>query len=190
MWAARVFGSPAEVLDTRLLDRDESMRPFIPILAAGACLFAACTTTRTARRPETFEQLESMVWKKRAHIRLLHRVPEGASSTVPEPLTATAAPPDSDAAGVPLVDLSNLRGYEVNRRGMGALEGLGFGTAIGFALGGLIGLAMANDTACKTGGQACFAVIGAIGGQAIGTLIGAAVGHTDRYVFSNAPEQP
>ena len=173
----------------RLLDTAQTLtRPFISILAAGACLFAACTTTRTIRRPETFEQLESMVWKKRAHIRLLLRDPEGATLLVPEPLTATAGPADGDA-GVPLVVLPNLRGYEVNRRGLGALEGLGFGTAIGFVLGGLIGLAIAHDVTCRNGGQTCIAVLGTIGGQAIGTLIGAAVGHTDRYVFSDEPGQ-
>ena len=190
----------AVVLARLLLDRDGSMRPFISILAVGACLFAACTTTRTVRRPETAAELESMVWKKRTHITLLYGVPEGATSAVPESLATLRGAPDADA-GVPLVDLSNLRGYEVKRRGVGALEGLGLGTLIGFVGGALIGLAMGSDPPCVNVDYPCIGFtasdkalfiggMGAIGGHAIGPLIGAVVGHTDRYVFANEPERP
>jgi hypothetical protein len=175
------------------------MRPFIPILAVGACLFSACTTTRTIRRPETLEELESMVWKKRAHITLLQRVPEGATMPVPEPLAALVVPADDDGA-VPLVDLSNLRGYEVKRRGVGALEGLGIGTLIGFLGGALIGLAQGDSPPCVNVDYPCFGFtawdkaiffggMGGIGGHALGPIIGALIGHTDRYVFSDEPER-
>jgi hypothetical protein len=185
-----------------LLDRDGSMRRFISTLAVGACLFAACTTTRTVRRPETIAELESMVWKRRTHISLLLAAPEGATLSVPEPLTAFAGPPDYGDAGVPLVDLPNLRGYEVKRRGLGALEGLGIGTVIGFVAGALIGLATGDDSPCQNGDHdPCIRFtssdmalfiggIGAVAGHALGPLIGAAVGHTDRYIFSNESARP
>lgn len=189
------------MLARRLLDRDGSMRRFISTVAVGAWLFAGCATTRTIRRPETIEQLESMVWKKRAHITLLLAAPEGATLRVPEPLTAFAGPPDDGDAGVPLVDLANLRGYEVKRRGLGALEGLGLGTVIGFVAGAMIGLSLGSDRSCQNVDEGCvqftssdkglfFGLMGAVAGHAIGPLIGAAVGHTDRYIFSNESARP
>jgi len=190
------------MLARRLLDRDGSMRRFISTLAVGACLIAGCTTTRTVRRPETIAELESMVWKKRTHISLLLAAPEGATLSVPEPLTAFAGPPDDGDAGVPLVDLPNLRGYEVKRRGLGALEGLGIGTVIGFVAGALIGLATGDDSPCQNGDHdPCIRFtssdmalfiggIGAVAGHALGPVIGAAVGHTDRYIFSNESAGP
>jgi hypothetical protein len=164
------------------------MRRFISILAVSGCLFAGCTTTRTIRGPDTLEQLEALVWNKRAHITLLQRVPEGATSRVPEPITAFAAPPDGDAAGVPLVEIPNLRGYEVQRRGVGALEGLVVGTVLGFVGGALIALATGNEA---SSGEARFlTLMGVITGQATGTLIGAAVGHTDRTLFYEEAGHP
>ena len=177
------------------------MRRFISILAVGACVFAGCTTTRTIRRPETADQLEAMVWKKRDHITLLYGVPEGATSAVPRSLAVLRGAPDADS-GVRLVELSNVRGYEVKRRGLGALEGLGIGTILGFVGGALIGLAMGSDPSCNnsdhhgcidftSSDKALFiGLAGAVAGHAIGPLIGAAVGHTDRYVFSNEAERP
>jgi len=160
------------------------MGRFISILAVGACLLAACTTTNTIRRPETADQLESMVWEKRAHITLLHGVPEGGRSSVPESLAVLRGAPDPDS-GVPLVELSNLRGYEVERRGRGALDGLGIGAVLGLVGGALVGLATGDSDRARF-----FGTIGAVGGLAVGSVIGAAVGHTDRYVFSNEPAKP
>src|SRR5262245_22559308 len=100
------------------------MTRLLSAFALGACLVAGCTTTRTIRRPETVEELQALVWKKREHITLLHGAPAGATSPVSASL-ALAPPPAEGDAGVSPVDLSNLRGYEVKRRGLGALEGLG-----------------------------------------------------------------
>ena len=175
------------------------------VVLVGACLFVGCTTTRTIRRPETAEEFQALVWKKRDHITLLHASPQGATSPVPEALALVPpAPlaPESDAS-VALVDVSNLRGYEVKRRGLGALEGLGLGTLFGFMGGALIGLAMGSDRPCEPN-DTHFGCIrfdasekalliggaGAIGGHALGPLIGAAVGHTDRYIFSSEAGLP
>jgi hypothetical protein len=192
---------PATVALARLLlDRDGSMRPFISILAVAACLFPACTTTHTIRRPATAEELQSLVWKKRDHITLLKGDPEGSTSPVPRSLAPAAPPPEGDA-DVPMVDLSNLRGYEVKRRGVGALEGLGLGTALGFLAGAVVGSAMGTDRSCQNVDEGCvelsssnmaliIGLLGAVVGHATGPLIGAAVGHTDRYIFSNESARP
>jgi hypothetical protein len=175
------------------------MRRIISMFAVGACVAAGCTTTYTIRRPETPDQLESMVWKKREHITLLSGVPEGARLAVPESLPVLRGAPDPDA-GVPLVELSNLRGYEVKRRGLGALEGLGIGTVLGFAAGAMVGLAAGGTGECHNDDGGCvsftasdmalfFGLLGAVAGHAVGPLIGAAVGHTDRYVFSNEADR-
>jgi hypothetical protein len=178
------------------------MTRLLSAFVVGACLVAGCTTTRTIRRPETVEELQSLVWKKREHITLLYGDPEGAASSVPASLALAPQPAEGDA-GAPPVDLSNLRGYEVKRRGMGALEGLGLGTLFGFIGGAVIGLAMGSDGPCEPNdthfgcvrfgaGEKALLIggMGAIGGHALGPLIGAGVGHTDRYVFSNDRERP
>ena len=188
------------MLACRLLDRDGSMTRFISTLAVGACLFAGCTTTRTIRRPATAEELQSLVWKKRDHITLLNGDPGGSTSPVPPSLAPAAPPPEGDA-DVPMVDPSNLRGYEVKRRGVGALEGLALGTALGFLAGAVVGSAMGTDRSCQNVDEGCVelsssnmalivGLLGAVVGHAIGPLIGAAVGHTDRYIFSNESARP
>ncbi len=170
-------------------------------LALAACLLAGCTVTHQIQRPQTLEQFAPTVSRNRAAITLLHERPAGATSAVPPALLAPADGPRDGGDGAPPLDLSNLRGYEVKRRGLGALEGLGLGILVGALAGAMIGLAAGDDAVCN-GTDNCpdglpattkaigLGLFGALGGLLVGPPIGLLVGHTDRYVFSNDGAQP
>lgn len=172
------------------------MQRLATALAIVAAVSGGCTITRTVQRPERVEDIPALYTKHRFHMTLLHQRPEGATSAVP-PTLGMVASADPGDEGPPIGDISNLRGYEVKRRGLGALEGLALGTVLGFVGGALIGLSMGSDGPCEPN-DTHFACIrfdaeekalliggtGAIGGHALGAIIGALVGHTDRYVFS------
>jgi hypothetical protein len=101
--------------------------------------------------------------------------------------------------------LPEVRGYTVTRHGRGALEGAVIGAAVGALAGALVGASQGSDPApvpmCTDldGGVICTtigghglsagekAAIGGVGlgvlGGGVGALIGALVGHTDRFEF-------
>ena len=119
------------------------MQRLMAALAIAASALGGCTTTRHIRRPDTVEQIEPLHTNARYRMTLLHERPPGATSTVPSSLlldpNATA---NRDVA--PLVDLSNLRGYTIKRRGQAALEGLGLGILVGLVAGAAVGFAAAT----------------------------------------------
>ena len=109
------------------------------------------------------------------------------------------AEPDEDDLGftVPRKP-SELRGYEVRRSGMGALEGFAGGLLGGAALGAIMGYADGNDPPCmsnelfgclfyvrQTAAEKATidGVLLGITGALTGTVIGALAGHTDRFLF-------
>ena len=165
-------------------------------LAFAAALLTGCTSTRYVPRPARIDDIPPLHTKARFHMIWLHAPPEGATSPVP---TMPAIVPDADAESVPLGDLSNLRGYEIKRRGVGALEGLGLGVLIGLIGGVLIG-ASSGDSKCAPDSECVgitssdlalfFGAIGAFGGSLVGPVIGSLVGHTDRTLFTDEPVRP
>jgi len=174
------------------------MQRHIAALAIAASALGGCTTTHLIRRPDTVEQIEPLNTKARYRMTLLHERPPGATS----PVLAPAAPVPNATAngeGAPLVNLSNLRGYRIKRRGQGALEGWGLGVLTGAVAGVAAGFAAGDDPQCMdtnseggfcirfTAGEyaAGLGVVGALVGGLLGTLIGFAVGHTDEYIFRN-----
>jgi hypothetical protein len=178
------------------------MQRLTAALAIVASALGGCTTTHRIRRPDTIEQIEALHTNARYHMTLLHERPPGATSTVPSSLVLD---PNATANGraVPLVDLSNLRGYRFKHRGQGALEGLGLGILVGLVTGAAAGFAAGDDPKCPMYAEnGCifrfsaedkavgFGVAGALIGGLLGTLIGTAIGHADEYIFWNAHAQP
>jgi len=170
-------------------------------LALAATLLAGCTTTRQIQRPQTLEQFAPRVSRNRGAITLLYERPEGARSPVPPALVAPAEGPRAGDEGAPVLDLLNLRGYEVKRRGLGSLEGLGVGILLGALVGAAIGAGMGSDQPCNgmdgcnlsfSGSDKALALgfVGALGGFLVGPPIGLLIGHTDRYVFTTDGAQP
>lgn len=114
----------------------------------------------------------------------------------------------ASARGPLLLDLRDVRGYEVRRRNLGTLEGGVAGLLVGAAIGVTIGLSLGNDPAapppsiCESdapfgcgfqsvpspplsaGEKAVMgaAIAGPIG-AAIGAIVGRLIGHTDRFEF-------
>jgi hypothetical protein len=170
-------------------------------LALAATLLAGCTITHHVQRPQTVEQLDPIVWKKRDAITLLYERPAGATSAVPPALPAAADRVRGGGDEAPLLEVSNLRGYDVKRRWPGALEGLGLGILGGALAGAAIGSSIGSDPPCN-GMDGCvdgfsgsdwalaFGLVGAFAGSVVGPLIGLLVGHTDRYVFSDGSAPP
>ena len=171
-------------------------------LAIAASSLGGCTTTHLIRRPDTVEQIEPLHTNARYRMTLLHERPPGATSTIPTSLALDpGATANRDAA--PLVDLSNLRGYTINRRGPGALRGLGLGILAGAVVGAAAGFAAGDDPQCPMSAEngcifrfsaedkaAASGVVGALIGGLLGTLIGTAIGKTDEYIFRNPNAQP
>jgi len=178
------------------------MQRLTAALAIAASAVGGCTTTHLVRRPDTVEQIEPLHTNARYRMTLLHERPPGATSTVPTSLALDlGATANSDAA--PLVDLSNLRGYTIKRRGPGALKGLGLGILAGAAAGVAAGFAAGDDPQCPMSAESgCIfrfsaedkaaggGVAGALIGGLLGTLIGTAIGQTDEYIFRNPNAQP
>jgi hypothetical protein len=170
-------------------------------LSLAATLFVGCTVTHHARRPQTLEQLDPIVWKKRSYVTLLYERPDGAKSPVPPSLPAPAESPREGGEGAPRLEVSNLRGYEVMHRGRGALEGLGIGILVGALSGYAVGASQGSDGPCTNDDGGCvmfsgadkglfFGALFAVAGMALGPLIGMLVGHTDRTVFSSGGGEP
>lgn len=178
------------------------MQRLMAALAIAASALGGCTTTHHVRRPDTVEQIEPLYTKARSRMTLLHERPPGATSTVPPPV-APAPSATSDGAA-PLVDLSNLRGYTIKRRGKAALEGLGVGILVGVVAGVATGFAAGDDPKCMNMNSEGFClfefsaadkaaglgIVGALIGGLLGTVIGSAIGHTDEYIFRNPYAQP
>ena len=170
-------------------------------LALAATLFAGCTITHRVQRPQTVEQLDPIVWKKRDAVTLLYERPVGPTSAVPPALPAALDSVRAGGVEAPTLAVSNLRGYEVKRRWPGGLEGLGLGILAGALVGAAIGSSVGSDPPCN-GMDGCvdgfassdwalaFGLVGAFAGSVVGSLIGLLVGHTDRYVFSNGGAEP
>ena len=170
-------------------------------LAIAASALGGCTTTHHIRRPDTVEQIEPLHTNARYRMTLLLERPPGAKSTVPPPVAPDPNATNGEAA--PLVDLSNLRGYTIKRRGQGALEGLGLGILVGLVAGAAAGFAAGDDPQCPMSAEnGCFlrfsredktigfGVAGALLGGLLGTLIGTAIGQTDEYIFRDPHAQP
>jgi hypothetical protein len=171
------------------------------LLAAITAVLVGCTTTRTLLRPRSADQLQSMIRHHAADVTLLYADPAGPTP----PLPSLAAVPVSAPAGespaiVPLGYASDLRGYEVRRRGLGSIEGLAIGALIGFVAGTVIGLIVMTDSPPCDDPHLCFRLsagakaflvggLGAAGGLLIGRHVGEQIGHTDRYLFVD-PQGP
>jgi hypothetical protein len=178
------------------------MRHLIGPLAVAATLLAACTTIQRVPRPSTVEQLHEMVDRDLgrgsgverrglATASLLFQPTDGSVDLVPASLDLALASIDSGGAAH---DSSLLRGYEVKRMGTGALEGLGLGVLTGVVAGGLIGAGVGDwrsSSSCYDGCEGLPGEYTTLGGALIlgaalgvvGTLLGAGVRHTDRYLF-------
>jgi hypothetical protein len=175
------------------------MRRLATTLALATALAGGCTTTRYVQRPRAVEEIQPLYTKARFHMTLVHERPVGATSPVPVSLLL-ARDPIAIEQSVSLVDLANLHGYKIKRRGLGALEGLGMGILIGAVGGALLGAAMGDDSPCAVDSPCIrftssdlapvFGVAGAISGSVVGALTGALVGHTDEYVFGMPPAAP
>src|SRR4029077_5799987 len=124
------------------------MQRLMAALAIGDSALGACTTIHHIRRPDTVEQIEPLHTNARYSMTLLHERPPGATSPAPRSLALDPnATANRDAA--PLVDLTNLRGYAIKRRGRAALEGLGLGI-LPAAWGGVAaGFASGDDPPCS-----------------------------------------
>lgn len=179
------------------------MRPLLTASILVATL-AGCTVTHPIARPATSAELGALVGPKRTHIALLQQRPGGlVSLPVPPSLAPVAIPfPDDQAAAGQGVDLASLRGYEVTRRGRGALEGLGVGIVTGFFAGAVFGAAAGDDRPCPASSDVpcirfssgdlalLFGAVGAFAGAGVGALTGLLVAHTDRYTFTDTPPSP
>ncbi|HWJ56090.1 MAG TPA: hypothetical protein VNR90_07715, partial [Vicinamibacterales bacterium] len=124
------------------------MRRLATTFGLAAALAGGCTTTRYVQRPQAVEEIRPLYTRARFHMTLVHERPAGATSVAPTTLTLARDPMAVEGA-VPLVDLSNLHGYKIKRRGLGALEGLGLGTLIGAMGGAAIGAAAGDNSMCE-----------------------------------------
>jgi len=104
----------------------------IGLALAVAAALVGCTTTSTLPRPRSTEELQTLIWAKRSYVTLLYEKPAATPpSLVPVPVDGHT---DAVVAG-----MSNLRGFDVKRRGLGAFEGGAIGALAGLAIGGKIG---------------------------------------------------
>jgi hypothetical protein len=161
-------------------------------------LLASCTTVHRVPRPASVAELQTMTERdvgpgaatragREAVTLLVQDAETSRVVSVPGPVALSAA---GDGAS-PAVDLSRVGGYDVKRPGRGGLEGLAIGLLLGAVGGGLIGAAAGDWDDCdlECGGipGETATILGAVffGGvfAIIGLFTGAAVGHTDRYVF-------
>jgi hypothetical protein len=176
------------------------MKKLAVTTALAVFLTSACTTTRQVRRPANLADFEARMPRQRDRVTLLSaRPPEATSALPPLPVAGDVAP--AAGAGVPLVDISNLRGYEVKNRAFGSLEGLGIGILVGGLVGFAIGSAFGSDGPCTNDDGGCvmfsaadkgfvFGALGAWLGSMAGSLIGFGVGHTNRTIFSDTAGSP
>jgi hypothetical protein len=170
-------------------------RPNLLIATAMAAVLAACTRTYTVKRPTTVGELQMSMMRHDSgvvtpllHVSAAPNVSPLPSAPVPWGTSLTAS------GQIPLVELSAIRGYEVKRRFMGGIEGLLLGAGIGAFAGAALAASQVDDSSCE-GQDHCVdlfsgsdviaigAVMAGLTGAAIGALIGAARGHTDRYLF-------
>ena len=173
------------------------MRRLGLVLAIGAALLGGCgTTTHQRSRPASFDQLETQIGRdigtEDAHpsenpaVTLLY--PPASERPRAAPALALPGPPLAGRSAAPLVDVSQIRGYQVRRRLPGAIEGLIIGFAGGAALGAILSGSAQPDapvgTAPPSAGETVAGAVlfGTLGGLT-GALIGALVGRTDLYLF-------
>jgi hypothetical protein len=162
------------------------------LAAIAATASGGCTRTYNVARPKSAAELQLTLMANDAGVVTpivapQPSAPSAASSPVP---WGTSLTPSGE---VPTIDMSQVGGYEVRRRGAGALEGLLIGTLggafVGFAIGASLGSdSCANMDHCyvafsSTEKGAIGAVLAGATGLVLDTLIGAVRGHKDRYLF-------
>jgi hypothetical protein len=167
------------------------------VAAAVACLAGGCSTTRHVNRPPSAEGF-AIAAQAQPSVLILYEPPPGApesGSIVAADLKAVVpAGLVVDGPRQPvLLKLSDVKGYQVQQHGLGALEGTGIGLVAGATFFGLSGYLAGDDPPCTT----CFldiretakekavvgAVLGGLAGSLLGAIMGGIVGHGDRYLF-------
>lgn len=147
-------------------------------MVAAALAVASCTTTYRVARPANDQQRAELITRA------------AAGEALPP------APPSAVAPLAMTAPLDATNGFEIKRPGRGALEGLGIGILVGAAVGGLGGLMLGDDGPCQSSPESCSgirfsanekaaagALVFSLPGAIIGTVVGALVGHKDRYLF-------
>jgi hypothetical protein len=174
----------------------KTMRRWGCLIAFGMFVSGGCTRTYHHRRPATIPALQATMMKHQNGIvtpLLQARVTQPPSSqpTVDLVPWGTSLTP---AGTVPLVPLSAVRGYEVKRRFVGGVEGLLIGGGVGAFAGGFLGSLAGGGSSCENQDHCVDlfsssdiivfgAVMGGLTSAAVGAVIGALRGHTDRYLF-------
>ena len=185
-----------------------SMRPGAPLaIVVATVLGAGCVTTHHVTRPPTPDGLQLAIDTSGGPVTLLCQPAQHLPGRAP--ITYDALPVAIRPEGIwvasrtyapHLLQLGDLRGFTVRRRGLGWWEGLGIGVLAGVAGGALAGYAQGDDPPCSRSPQCIFeprftagekATIGGIFGGVLGGiaggLVGLVVGHTERYVFTPPP---
>jgi hypothetical protein len=167
------------------------------VLASMFLLASACTRTYNVHRPATVAQLQHWMMGHDSGVvtPLLQALPAAPPPASPPPAARVPWGTELTPGGqIPLVDLSAIRGYEVKRRFMGGVQGLLWGAGIGAFTGAALAASQVEDSSCM-GQDHCVdlfsgsdiiafgAILAGLTGGAVGALIGAYRGHTDRYLF-------
>jgi hypothetical protein len=172
------------------------MRAVSLSLIVTALFAASCTRTHNVKRPATVAELQlSMMRRDSGVVTPIVQAPATPPAASPLPPAPVAWGTELTADGqIPLVDLSAIRGYEVKRRFVGGVEGLLIGAGIGAFTGAALAASQVEDSSCD-GQDHCVdlfseadiiafsAILAGLTGAAVGALVGAFRGHTDRYVW-------
>jgi hypothetical protein len=185
-------------------------RSTLTVAAAALFFTGACSTTRSVARPASLTSFAVTTEFESRPIDLVvgrpvataavagaDPWPENESLGAVQLVGVTPAGIETAQRGGPrLLQLDEIRGYDVRTHANGAIEGLGWGLVAGATVGVVAGFIAGDDPPCdqsqgdwcsfqETAGQKAVigGVLGGITGALSGLVIGALIGHTDHTVF-------